>query len=363
MREIPRILFENSQDATFLLGDVRYHKGLHIGTGSTANVYRAQTDQRESLHPVIALKMLHANSRRSTAVERFCRETELLCTLSHPNLVRGLGKGVVDDLPVLAMEYVPGKTLEERLRISPPFTPTQVVDMVIQLAAVLNYLYIDGRVFAHRDLKPSNILLDANMTPKIIDLGVARTQVRYERELDARFIGTIRYMAPEQIHDPAHVDVRADFYALGIIFYEMLSSHRAFDGWNGDSILNEHLKECHLIVSRRDRPMIGEETRSACNAIIRRLTYRNLLDRYQTPSAILTDLKALKENLSSEDLQRAQDTRLSHAGCTRTPSRETQPDQYPIGLPTTRYPDNLITTAVFLVGGLLLVVLLLLTKQ
>jgi serine/threonine protein kinase len=167
---------------------------------------------------VVALKVAPASA---AVAERFAAEARALARLDHPHIVRVYETGRCPGLVWMAMEFIDGGNLRRALaegRISPP----QVLAIVPQVCAALQYAHDQGVV--HRDIKPENILIDGAGQVKIADFGLALL-----RGADGRLtatgavLGTPHYMAPEQIERPHAVDHRADLYALGVVFYEMLT--------------------------------------------------------------------------------------------------------------------------------------------
>jgi predicted Ser/Thr protein kinase len=192
-----------------------------IGPGGMGTVYKAR--HRELDRPV-AVKVLHAHLQDDDAfAERFVREARTLARLDHPNIVRVYDFGQREGIYYLVMEYVDGATLRQTTAAG-GMAPRDALALVPRICEALQYAHDQGVV--HRDIKPENILLDRAGAVKIADFGLAKltgTSTGSRLTQSAMVMGTPHYMAPEQIEHPADVDHRADIYALGVVFYEMLT--------------------------------------------------------------------------------------------------------------------------------------------
>jgi len=195
-----------------------------LGRGGMAVVYRAT---QVSLNRPVALKVLAPHlARRKDFVERFDREAAALAQLTHPNIVGIVDKGVEGDTYFFAMEFVEGESLRARLRREGKLPLEQAAQLIGQVAAGLEYAHARG--ILHRDIKPENILITAEGVPKLADFGIARmvgadAPAQQRLTLARTQMGSAHYMAPEQMHDAASADHRADIYALGVLLYETLT--------------------------------------------------------------------------------------------------------------------------------------------
>jgi len=193
-----------------------------IGRGGMGVVYRARQQQ---LDRVVALKILpQVDALSPDFVARFTREARSLARLNHPNIVHVYDFGETNGLYYIVMEFVDGKNLRE-LYESRKLTAAEALAIVPRICDALQYAHEEGIV--HRDIKPENILIDTRGRVKIADFGLAKLLRREPLDLTLTLsgmsLGTLRYMAPEQMEQPETVDHRADLYSLGVVIYEMLT--------------------------------------------------------------------------------------------------------------------------------------------
>jgi predicted Ser/Thr protein kinase len=193
-----------------------------IGQGGMGAVYKAR---QPSLDRLVALKVLPREAGQDPAfAERFNREARALARLAHPNIVAVHDVGKAGDFFFFVMEFVDGANLRQVLRAG-QLTPEQALRIVPQVCDALQYAHEEGVV--HRDIKPENILLDRKGRVKIADFGLAKLLGRdtgnFTLTGSRQVMGTLYYMAPEQVERPLEVDHRADIYSLGVVFYEMLT--------------------------------------------------------------------------------------------------------------------------------------------
>ncbi len=211
----------------------RYHILEQLGEGGMATVYKA-FDTR--LEREVAVKIIRHGAFPKEQLERmlkrFEREARMLASLAHPNIVRVLDSGEQDGMPYLVMEFIPSGTLKELLGQKPgqPIPWQAAARLLAPIARALHYAHQHEAKIVHRDVKPSNILITKNGTPMLSDFGIAKV-LENEETLEltgtGAGIGTPEYMAPEQGINKA-VDHRADIYALGTIFYEMVAGRKPY---------------------------------------------------------------------------------------------------------------------------------------
>lgn len=193
-----------------------------LGQGGMGAVYKAR---QTLLDRTVALKILPPETGTDPSfAERFTREARAMARLAHPHIVIVFEFGEVEGLYYLIMEYVDGVNLREAIQAG-QVTPIEALAVVPQICDALQYAHGEGIV--HRDIKPENVLLDKKGRVKIADFGLAKLLGRSPIEItltaSQQVMGTLHYMAPEQLEKPLSVDHRADIYSLGVVFYELLT--------------------------------------------------------------------------------------------------------------------------------------------
>lgn len=214
---------------------------------SHSGIYLAE---RESTGVKVVLKVLQQVPDVSDTVgafDRFLQEYELIAEINHPNIVSIYDLGVGDDHAHIAMEYLGGGDLKQRIKEG--VKETQAVRYVKQIASALSRIHDVG--ILHRDLKPGNIMLRADDSVALIDFGLARRmRLRMEMTDEGEIFGTPYYMSPEQGHGAA-VDLRSDIYSLGVIFYELLTGQKPFRADTAMGIIYMHAQAPIPLLSSR----------------------------------------------------------------------------------------------------------------
>lgn len=201
-----------------------------IGRGGMGAVYKAR---QQDLDRLVAVKILPREIQGDpTFGERFLREAQTLAKLNHPNIVAVYDFGQVEDLFYFVMEFVDGVTLRDTIAAG-AVAPEEALRIVPELCDALQFAHEEGVV--HRDIKPENILLDRKGRIKIADFGLAKLMKgdqtgQHNLTQTHQVMGTVKYMAPEQMTTTKDVDHRADIYSLGVVFYELLTGDLPM-GW------------------------------------------------------------------------------------------------------------------------------------
>ncbi len=216
----------------------RFEIRSHLVRGGMSDIYRA-FDPREKRDVVI--KIPDASGLGDPVLhERFQRELDVIQSLDHPMIQKGLGSGIFERTPYLVAEYVEGRSLREILDTEGPLPPEKAVALIRMIADGIAYCHEHDVV--HRDLKPENILISPAGQPVILDFGLALTRKgrRVTFPKLSSVAGTPEYMAPEQV-DGQRGDPRTDMYAVGVMLYEMLAGHPPFGGDNPMAVMAQHL--------------------------------------------------------------------------------------------------------------------------
>ncbi len=247
-----------------------------LGRGGMAEVYKGY---HEELDRHVAIKIMHSFlSEDKEFLSRFRREARAMAALRHPNIVNVFDFVGENDLYYIVMEYLPGKSLKEVLEelsaSKKTLSMSRAVKIVLEVADALAYAHAQGMV--HRDIKPANIMTRADGAAVLTDFGIAKILSGPSHTATGAMIGTPAYMSPEQGKgEPG--DARSDLYALGIVFYQLLTGRLPFDADTPLAIVLKHVNE-PLPLPALLNPQIPETLQSA----LVKATQKDPADRYQT---------------------------------------------------------------------------------
>jgi len=233
-----------------------------IGAGGMGQVYRAQD---EHLEREVAIKVLAPGTLTDeTSRKRFRKEALALSKLNHPNIATIHDFDTQQGLDFLVMEYIRGTSLREKMA-SKPLSEKEIIHLATQLAEGLCAAHEHGVV--HRDLKPGNLRVTEDGRLKILDFGLAKLFDPTSGELraetltqsvdDAHLMGTLPYMAPEQVSGE-HIDARTDVYGMGVVLYEMATQQRPFREESAPRLFASILRE-PVVAPREVQPRISPE--------------------------------------------------------------------------------------------------------
>jgi len=254
--------------------------GGDFGEGGMGVVYKAK-DTR--LNRTVSLKFLPAElTQDKEAKKRFIQEAQAAAALNHPHICIIHEVDESDDQTFIAMEFIEGQTLKEKIETG-PLGVEEAVDIASQIAEGLGEAHKKGII--HRDIKPANIMLIEKGQAKITDFGLAKLSWGADLTKPSTIMGTVAYMSPEQARGE-EVDHRTDIWSLGAMLYEMLSGERPFQKAQEQaliySILND--KPTPLSLLRSDIPTHIEQ-------VIEKALAKKASERYQNVDDLMQDLK------------------------------------------------------------------------
>jgi hypothetical protein len=323
--------------------DDRYELRHPVGSGGMADVFLAHD---EVLDRDVALKLLKAQyAEDEEFVERFRREARSAASLSHPHIVSIFDQGESGDgTYFIAMEYVPGGTLKDRIRSSGALPPRTAVAVALQIAEALQTAHERGVI--HRDIKPPNILITDSGHVKVADFGIARaadatTTISHPGDI----LGSAKYMSPEQAAGE-RVGPASDLYSLGVVLYEMLTGRVPFEVDNPTDLSAKHDEKpsSHL----RE---VNHEVPEDLDALVMRLLARDPKDRYGSATELIEDLRRVRDDVHPVTLSKDAATTTAQT----TPAAPTLPVAA-LGGTGPRWRRWLLVLTAFMLLGVLSVV-------
>ena len=259
----------------------RYQIVQILGQGGMGAVYKA-TDVE--LNRTVAVKVIRPDLARNKAmVDRFKQELLLAHQVTHRNVIRIYDLSEADGMKFITMEFVEGENLLTLIHEKKKFSPSEAVEIMQQVCRALDAAHIVGVI--HRDLKPQNIMRDTTGRIVVMDFGLARTLEGDGMTQSGALVGTMEYMSPEQALGKP-LDQRSDIFALGLIFYEMLTGQMPFKADSTIASLIRRTQERVSPVSDHDNTI----PRSVSN-IVTKCLERDVDLRYKTAAELLADLE------------------------------------------------------------------------
>jgi serine/threonine-protein kinase len=262
----------------------RYQLLEKLGQGGMGIVYRAFDTL---LQRVVAVKVISASIEGNPELrDRFFREARAAGQLSHPNIITIYDLGEYENQPYLAMEYLEGQDLQQRLLRPERMGLQHKLQLAIELCGGLEFAHKHGVV--HRDIKPANVFITDGGVLKILDFGLARL-VSSQLTQSNMMMGTINYMAPEQVRGE-RADHRADIFSTGVVLYELFGGRKAFEGDSFASTLYKILQEV-------PRPLgeIDSSIPPHLAAIVDRAMAKPRDERHQSMGELLRELVVYRE--------------------------------------------------------------------
>jgi serine/threonine-protein kinase len=265
----------------------RYEIIKELGQGAMGTVYQGKDP---SINREVAIKTLNYADIESTEIEevksQFFREAEAAGMLSHPNIVTIYDVGEDHDMAYIAMELLRGKDLTHLCQKQSLLSTKRVLGIVTSVAQALDYAHRQEVV--HRDIKPANIILLDNDQVKVADFGIARVMSASSTKTGVIF-GTPNYMSPEQVAGKK-VDGRSDLFSLGVVFYELLSGQKPFQGDNLNTLM-------YAIANGTYTPLNEVKTKApaCCEEIIDKLLTKGVSKRFQTAAQVAKQLDECRD--------------------------------------------------------------------
>lgn len=265
----------------------RYEIQELLGQGGMSAVYKANDP---NLRRVVAVKLIHPHlSSNEEFIRRFGEEATAVATLRHPNIIQVYDFSNDDDTYYIVFEFIPGETLQGRLKrmntAGRPFDVGEAVDIAAKTADGLHYAHVKGLI--HRDIKPANIILNVLGQPIIMDFGIAKIMGGTQHTATGAVLGTARYMSPEQIKGE-RIDPRTDIYSLGVTLFEMLGGRPPYES---DSAMT--LMMMHMTDPIPDLRELRSDISPSLLAIVNKALAKNRADRYETGSEMAAALRNL----------------------------------------------------------------------
>ena len=268
----------------------KYRIVEEIGRGGMGVVYKAEDIK---LQRTVALKFLPPHLADSDELkERFLIEARAAAALSHPNICVIHEVGEDEKRPYIAMEYVEGETLRDRIK-KKPLATEDALSIASQVAAGLGEAHSKGII--HRDIKSANIMVTDKGRAKVMDFGLAKLRGGSSLTKSQTTLGTVAYMSPEQARGE-EVDGRTDLWSLGVVLYEMLTGELPFKGDRDLSIIHSIIHEEPESIKVRKPPVPLE-----LQQVVARALKKKREARYGSAEDIRKDLRAYQEALRAEE--------------------------------------------------------------
>lgn len=255
-----------------------------LGFGAMGEVWLAH---QKSMDRKVALKLLsHEFTLDSQFVDRFLKEVRMSAKMDHTNIITAFDAGFDKDIHYLAISYVDGEDLDQRLVRMELLPEKEALNIVHEISQALCYAWNEFKIL-HRDLKPSNIMIDKYGSAKLMDMGISKS-VNEESQLTmtGTVIGTPYYMSPEQGMGEPDLDCRSDIYSLGATLYHLVTGAFPFEATTAIGIISKHITE-PLPPPQNTNPNLSDE----CSALLEIMMGKKRTDRQQTWEEVIKDIE------------------------------------------------------------------------
>lgn len=261
-----------------------------LGEGGLGVVYKAR---QISMNRLVALKVLHKHWVSDDEFrKRFILEARVVGKLSHQNIIQVYDVGKESGYYYFAMEYVPGKTVDQLVDENGPMDAPGSVNILIHVLRAIRYYM--GFDIVHRDIKPSNVIVTRQGIAKLGDFGFVKSKVDKELGYEGMVLGTPDYISPEQAMGDDRVDWRSDIYSLGATFYHMVTGEPPFEG-SGSQVMLKHVKD-EPPSPKEINPRIPD---SVCH-VIEKMMAKKPEERYPTLDLLFEDMELLRAGRSPQ---------------------------------------------------------------
>ena len=314
-----------------------------LGEGGMGEVYEGV---HSKIGRVVAVKILSQTAHGPEFVQRFLNEARIQSGLQHPNIATLYDFLEYNGQPCIIMEYIEGRTLTDCVRA---WGGLPLADAIRYFQSIVEAIdYVHSRGIVHRDIKSNNVKITPSGQVKLLDFGIAKSGASPALTVTGAFVGTLQYLSPEQLVGGI-ADVRSDIWSLGVLLYEMTTSHLPFDA-------NTIGELCQKITKASYTPpsVMNQSVPREVQNIISRCLKKNPGDRYQSARELLQDVESAAKTLSLPP------TRLASPAPLTTPSysEPRSPALRPSGGPGTvaAKPKSAVPVLVAIAGVVLLVV-------
>jgi serine/threonine protein kinase len=271
-----------------------------INEGGTAFIYKAHNIPFD-LDRVIKVLKPSLKDEEDFFV-RFRQEAQLTARLDHPNILRVFDTGEVNGYFYMEMEYITGQTLRDYMIANPKISERDILSIALQVSRALDYAHnveISGPAgevihgILHRDIKPENIMITPGKLVKLMDFGAAKPLNITSSTMQGMIVGTFHYMSPEQLAG-GKLDIRSDFFSLGIVMYELFTNQKPFKAENLTGLIQK-INECKYTRAKKIRPSISSLTEE----LIDKLLSKSPDHRPASEKEIIEDLQVCIQSFTS----------------------------------------------------------------